>query len=110
MSYSLDYIVREQLAKYLVGEVSLREFGDQFFPEIWNVDMVNNVVLLNLIHEIKLLLAELGKGDWAENELRGLLYQRKVGREGVEPSRPFGQEILSLQRLPFRHRPQRFAP
>jgi hypothetical protein len=28
-----------------------------------------------------------------------------VGREGVEPSRPCGQEILSLRRLPFRHRP-----
>jgi hypothetical protein len=30
---------------------------------------------------------------------------KRVGREGLEPSRPFGQEILSLQRLPFRHRP-----
>ena len=35
--------------------------------------------------------------------LDGLL--EEVGREGVEPSRPCGQEILSLRRLPFRHRP-----
>src|SRR5690349_7973753 len=28
-----------------------------------------------------------------------------MGREGLEPSRPFGQEILSLQCLPFHHRP-----
>ncbi len=54
MSYSLDYIIREQLAKYLVGEVSLREFEDWFFPETWDVDLVNNVVLLNLVYEIKL--------------------------------------------------------
>src|SRR5690348_7687591 len=31
---------------------------------------------------------------------------KRVGREGVEPSRPFGQEILSLQCLPFHHRPR----
>lgn len=28
-----------------------------------------------------------------------------VGEEGVEPSRPCGQQILSLSRLPFRHSP-----
>ena len=28
-----------------------------------------------------------------------------MGREGIEPSRPCGQRILSPQRLPFRHRP-----
>jgi hypothetical protein len=35
----------------------------------------------------------------------GRPFEEKVGREGVEPSRPCGQEILSLRRLPFRHRP-----
>ena len=28
-----------------------------------------------------------------------------VGLAGLEPARPYGQQILSLQRLPFRHRP-----
>src|SRR5690242_11926318 len=32
-------------------------------------------------------------------------FKRKVGREGLEPSRPCSQEILSLQCLPFHHRP-----
>ncbi len=73
MSYSLDYIIREQLAKYLVGEVSLHKFEDWFFPEIWNVDQVNNVALLNLVYEIKLRLAEFSNGDWTENELQSLL-------------------------------------
>ncbi len=30
-----------------------------------------------------------------------------VGLAGLEPARPYGQQILSLQRLPFRHRPIR---
>ncbi len=29
-----------------------------------------------------------------------------VGLAGLEPARPYGQQILSLQRLPFRHRPK----
>ncbi len=28
-----------------------------------------------------------------------------MGREGIEPSRPFSRGILSPLRLPFRHRP-----
>ena len=36
-------------------------------------------------------------------DLRLLL--KKVGRGGVEPPRHCWQEILSLRRLPFRHRP-----
>jgi hypothetical protein len=31
---------------------------------------------------------------------------QKLGEAGVEPARPFGQEILNLQRLPFRHSPK----
>ncbi len=40
------------------------------------------------------LLADLREGN---NEM--------VGLAGLEPARPYGQQILSLQRLPFRHRP-----
>ncbi len=29
----------------------------------------------------------------------------RVGRGGLEPPRPCGQQILSLSRLPFRHQP-----
>ena len=29
----------------------------------------------------------------------------EVGRGGLEPPRPCGQQILSLSRLPFRHQP-----
>ena len=33
-----------------------------------------------------------------------------MGEAGFEPACPFGQEILSLQRLPFRHSPSGFGP
>lgn len=33
--------------------------------------------------------------------------KKMVGLAGLEPARPYGQQILSLQRLPFRHRPNR---
>ena len=32
----------------------------------------------------------------------------EVGRGGLEPPRPCGQQILSLSRLPFRHQPSYF--
>lgn len=36
--------------------------------------------------------------------LKGRVIKR-VGRGGLEPPRPCGQQILSLSRLPFRHQP-----
>lgn len=32
-----------------------------------------------------------------------------MGAEGLEPSRPYDQQILSLLRLPFRHAPRILA-
>ncbi len=37
--------------------------------------------------------------------LVGPIINYLVGKEGLEPSRPSGQQILSLQRMPFRHLP-----
>lgn len=73
MSYSLDFNIREWLAKYLAGEISLHEFEDWFFPETWDVDQLDNLALTNLVYGIKLRLAEYSHGDWTEKELRDLL-------------------------------------
>jgi hypothetical protein len=73
MSYSLDFNIREQLARYLANEISLREFGDWFFPETWDEDQLRDLALVNLVYGIKLRLAEFSHGDWTENELRSLL-------------------------------------
>ena len=37
-------------------------------------------------------------------------YTYMVGEEGLEPSRPCGQQILSLPRMPFRHSPKTEVP
>jgi len=47
MSYSLDFNVRERLAEYLAGEISLHEFEDWFFPETWDVDQLDNPLQLH---------------------------------------------------------------
>src|SRR5258708_12213450 len=73
MSYSLDFNVRERLAEYLAGEISLHEFEDWFFPETWDVDQLDNLALTNLVYGIKLRLAEYSNGDWTEKELRDRL-------------------------------------
>lgn len=79
MSYSLDYNIREQLADYMVGKLSLREFEDWFFSETWDIDEVENTDnqtstnLANLVYGIKLRLAEFSHGDWTEVELRSML-------------------------------------
>ena len=73
MSHSLDFNIREQLAEYLAGEISLREFEDWFFPETWDINLVDNIALLNLVYGIKLRLAEFSNGDWTEDELRSYL-------------------------------------
>ena len=73
MAYSLDFNIRERLAEYLAGEISLHEFEDWFFPETWDVDQLNDLALTNLVYGIKLRLAEFSHGDWTEKELRNLL-------------------------------------
>ena len=39
MSYSLEYTIRERLATYLAGQMSLSEFEDWFFAETWDIDV-----------------------------------------------------------------------
>jgi hypothetical protein len=79
MSHSLDYNIREQLADYMAGKLSLREFEDWFFPETWDIDEIENTDdqtstnLANLVYGIKLRLAEFSHGDWTEVELRSML-------------------------------------
>jgi len=73
MSHSLDFNIREQLADYLAGKISLRQFEDWFFPETWNIDDTDDQALANLAYGIKLRLAEFSHGDWTESELRSML-------------------------------------
>jgi hypothetical protein len=79
MLHSLDYKIREQLADYMAGKLSLREFEDWFYPETWDIDEIENADnqtstnVANLVYGIKLRIAELSHGDWTEVELRSML-------------------------------------
>jgi hypothetical protein len=73
MDFRLDLKIREKLASYLVGEISLREFEDWFVPASWNVAQSNNSNAVNLVYEIELWLAEYSDGHWNEQELKNYL-------------------------------------
>ncbi|HZU00149.1 MAG TPA: hypothetical protein VFA10_10835 [Ktedonobacteraceae bacterium] len=73
MPHPLDFNIREQLADYLVGKISLRTFEDWFFAETWDIGQRDDLALANLVYGIKLRLAEYAHGDWTETELRSRL-------------------------------------
>ncbi len=73
MSHSLDFNIREKLAEYLAGKISLDEFEDWFFPETIEVDQKSPLALIKLVYGIKLSLAEFSHGDWSERDSRSLL-------------------------------------
>ncbi len=73
MEYSLDFEIRNHLAAYLAGEISLHDFEDWFFSKTWNVDQMNDPAFIDLVYEIKLNWAEFSNGDWTEEELRSML-------------------------------------
>ena len=61
----------------------LRRFDSkQVFSEIELLEFLTSILLLNIVCLLTIIVA----------------------RVGVEPTRPFGQGILSPPRLPFRHR------
>ena len=62
MSHSLDFTIREQLAKYLAHEISLHDFKEWFFSNTWDVDRIGYSVLTDLVYGIKLNLAEFSRG------------------------------------------------
>jgi len=70
MNLNLDLAIRDKLASYLVGEISLAEFEDWFVPASWNVAQSNNQNAINLVYEIELWLAEYSDGHWREDELK----------------------------------------
>lgn len=69
----LDLAIREQLAKYLAGQIPLAALQDWFIPKAWNIDKRGDLLVAELVHGIELRLAEYSSGHWTEDELkRGL--------------------------------------
>ena len=70
MENSLDIEIRNKLASYLFGEISLQDFEDWFVPSSWNVIHSGNRAAVNLVYEIEPWLAEFSDGFWSEDELK----------------------------------------
>jgi hypothetical protein len=73
MQSSLETVIREQLTRYLSGEISLQEFQRWFISTTWDVEQSNDLAAEELAQAIELRLAEYTNGDWTEQELRGWL-------------------------------------
>ena len=97
MEFRSDVEIRQQLANYLNGEITLDEFQHWFVPRSWNFDQDSSGSLRNLVSAIELALAEFSNRDWTKDELRSQLgillnnYQAEYG--------PFdaGQNALSIR-------------
>jgi len=73
MNSNLDLIIRGELIRYLVGEISLRDFQNWFVSATWNLEETHNSLAQELASEIQLKLAEYTNGHWSEEELRRIL-------------------------------------
>lgn len=66
----LDLAIREQVAKYLAGQIPLSAFQDWFIPKAWNIDKGGDPLVADLVHGIELRLAEYSSEHWTEDELK----------------------------------------
>ena len=78
MPSSIEVEIRERVAQYVAGDLSLREFQEWFVPRAWGMDAADDVRAAERANEIELFLAEFSNGDWSEGELR-----EKLRREGL---------------------------
>ncbi len=73
MNMSPDKEIRQRLARYIAGEISLDQFSDWFQPVMWDIENTGNSTAINLAYQVELCLAEASNGDWTETELKNLL-------------------------------------
>ena len=81
----------DRMARYLTGEVALRQLQEWIDPVDWAVEASGDEVAIDLSHGLSLLLAEFSSGQLPEEQLRGeirglvaLRYMRVVqGPESV---------------------------
>lgn len=81
MQSSLELAIRERLAAYLDGEMSLDDFKDWLVGATWDVEQSGEPAAIDLAYDVKLLLAEHSSEGFPETELRTLLrlLHRTVG-------------------------------
>lgn len=67
---TLDLEIREWLAQYLTGKITLQQFEERFVPASWDVNKLNNQLASELVGEIELRLAEYSNGHLTVEGLR----------------------------------------
>jgi hypothetical protein len=67
-----EHHIREALARYVSGEVSLVEFHEWFIPRAWEV-LAEGGPAAGVASDLELLLAEFTNGQWTERDLREAL-------------------------------------
>jgi hypothetical protein len=61
--------IRERLASWLSGNISLAEFEDWFVPETWNMHKFNDREAESLVDDIELSLSEYSGGYLSREQL-----------------------------------------
>jgi hypothetical protein len=65
--------IREQLGRWIDGEISLQQFEDWFLPSTWNLHVENDAEAESLADEIELYLSEYSDRVLSLADLRGEL-------------------------------------
>jgi hypothetical protein len=65
--------IRQQLSRWIGGEISLREFEDWFVPATWDAHSAEDKEVEAIADEIELNLSEFSDGVLSEQELRAEL-------------------------------------
>ena len=70
---SLEFEIRDHVARYLNGDIPIDEFRDWLVSRTWDVERCGHPGVIDLVGEIELAYAELANGHRTEDEFRSLL-------------------------------------
>jgi hypothetical protein len=76
-----EHHIREALARYVSGEIFLKELQAWFIPRAWEI-LTEGGASTDLIAEIELLLAEYTSGQRTETDLRDAFKAHAARRQG----------------------------
>lgn len=79
------YQIREHLADWIAGTISLSEFEDWFVPATWNIR--GDVDLIDLVDEIELNISEYS-GGYLSAQLLKTVMRKLIGQPEEAPAAP----------------------
>jgi len=74
MPRSIASDIRDRLARYLAGALSLIDLRLWLASAAWDIEGSGDQRAVSLLHALELGLAEYANGDWTEAELQELLH------------------------------------